>query len=179
MSTIYPKQTRHLLYDEAMRRNALGHFIMRDEGRMVDKEGYHVPFKGPSGARLIGYGHRIQPGESFDRLSEDEARALMHADIRKARQDAADIHGDAWTKMSDRDKDIATDFTFNLGRRGYREEWPRLQESLEAGYSPAIKEESERSYTRGGRKYPMTRRNRALREHFFEKGIYPRSPGEE
>jgi lysozyme len=68
-----------------------------------------------AGYPTIGYGHRLQPGESFPNgLTEAEASTLLLADIREAEQAVRRL---ARVSLAQGQFDALVDFCFNLGQR--------------------------------------------------------------
>lgn len=63
--------------------------LMRHEGSVRDAGGLHVPYRCPAGKLTAGYGHNLDdcpaPGlGEGSRLTEDQARRLLEADILEA-----------------------------------------------------------------------------------------------
>ena len=66
-----------------------------------------------AGFPTIGYGHRLQPGESFPNgVTELEAQAILTADVSDAQQAVSRLVKVALTQGQ---FDALVDFTFNLG----------------------------------------------------------------
>jgi lysozyme len=83
-------------------------------------EGFSAtPYKDGAGLLTIGYGHKIQPGELFDTISNETAEALLRDDV----QEAADaVNRLVTADLNQNQFDALVSFTFNLGAG-------RLQES--------------------------------------------------
>jgi GH24 family phage-related lysozyme (muramidase) len=176
VSTIFSEEGGSPLYDRAMREKSFSSYVREAEGRRVDKKGRHIPFTGPAGYKLIGYGHRIMEGEKFTNLTEEGARELLRKDMGKAKLGAMRTHGTKWTLMSERDQNIATDMAFTLGNFGYDSTYPKLQKALETRDEEGIQREAIRGHYPKGDKskglQPMNRRDRLFKRHFFDNGPY-------
>src|SRR4051794_16225091 len=76
-------------------------------------EGFSAaPYKDGAGLMTIGYGHKIQPGELFDRISDDTADALLRDDLQEA-EDA--VNRLVTVALNQNQFDAMVSFTFNLG----------------------------------------------------------------
>lgn len=71
-----------------------------------------VPYPDSGGRMTIGYGHLIRPGESFIRISREEAESLLKEDIREA-----EIAVNSYVKvpLSENQKTALVSFVFNIG----------------------------------------------------------------
>ena len=98
-------------------------FIVKHEGRKVDKRGYHYvyddltgkPINGttkPKGKSTIGYGHLILPGEKFGKISEEEAKKLFSIDLAKTEKV---IRRFIHVPLSQSQFDALMSFVFNVG----------------------------------------------------------------
>jgi len=83
---------------------------------LKQSEGYrsHV-YRDVAGVPTIGYGHRLQPGESFPGgITEAQAAAILAADIREAEQAVGRL---VRVPLVQGQFDALVDFCFNLGQR--------------------------------------------------------------
>jgi len=76
------------------------------------------PYADAAGLATIGYGHLVKPGETFTRLSGEEAEALLVADLAIAEQAVTGLATDCRPS----EFDALVSFAFNFGAR-------RLEES--------------------------------------------------
>lgn len=71
-----------------------------------------VPYRCPAGVMTIGYGHAIRPGETFTRITEDQAEILLAADVIKAEQ-AIDKY--VKVPLTQGQYDALVSFIYNVG----------------------------------------------------------------
>ena len=79
-----------------------------------------VPYTCPAGKKTIGYGHVIQKGESFSRITEWQALLLLASDVSKALFNLQSIAPELFEE-DDPNKILAVlSFIFNLGEGNFR-----------------------------------------------------------
>lgn len=93
--------------------------LMRHEGSHKDKRGRHVAYRCPAGALTIGYGHNLDanpiPGlGEGDIMDEDEARALLSADVERFGKDL-DKKLPWWRELDEPRQAVLLDMAFNMG----------------------------------------------------------------
>lgn len=71
-----------------------------------------VPYKCPAGKMTIGYGHVIQPGESFQHITEQEATELLLRDLVKYETAVSLL---VKVPLTPGQFDALVSFTYNLG----------------------------------------------------------------
>lgn len=67
-----------------------------------------------AGKPTIGYGHLIKPGETFDRITEDEADSLLLSDVQNTVKCVTNL---VRTAVSQNEFDALVCFAYNLGCR--------------------------------------------------------------
>ena len=67
-----------------------------------------------AGKPTIGYGHLIKPGETFDRITEDQADSLLLADVQTTVKCVTNL---VRTAVSQNEFDALVCFAYNLGCR--------------------------------------------------------------
>ena len=93
--------------------------LIRHEGTRRDAEGRHIPYRCSAGALTIGYGHNLDanpiPGMgASSRLTEEEARRLLAADMRKKEEQVRNSLPFAETLVPARYA-VLVNMCFNLG----------------------------------------------------------------
>ena len=77
-------------------------------------EGFSAtPYKDGAGLNTIGFGHRIQPGELFDSITEETAEALLRDDLQEAEKAVNEL---VRIELTQNEFDALTSWVFNLGR---------------------------------------------------------------
>lgn len=69
----------------------------------------------PAGHTTIGYGHRLLPGENFQRITREDAERLLDRDIQIAKKDAMVIFPE-FPEFSQNRQEVLIELLFNLGR---------------------------------------------------------------
>lgn len=77
-----------------------------------------TPYNDPPGSNLysIGYGHQIQPGESFTDITEEEGRALLDRDMAAARAAVAES---ITVPLSSDQQAALVSFVYNIGASAF------------------------------------------------------------
>lgn len=70
------------------------------------------------GHRTIGYGHRLDPGESIDHLTQREAETLLVFDARQAAKNAREVYSPHYDYLPPSAQDALTLMAFQLGKKG-------------------------------------------------------------
>lgn len=76
-----------------------------------------VPYKDQAGLWTIGYGHKIEAGESFTSLTEAQASTLLAKDVGKA-EDA--VNASVHVGLTQHQFDALVSFVFNVGTGAFR-----------------------------------------------------------
>lgn len=107
-----------------------------------------VPYKDQAGIWTIGYGHKIEAGEEFSSLTEQEASSLLAKDVGRA-EDA--VNSLVRVGLSQYQFDALVSFVFNVGTGAFRRS--TLLRKLNAG-DPTVAQEFTRwvYVTKGGQK---------------------------
>lgn len=87
--------------------------IVRHEGRNVDSNGRHMPYKDSVGLLTVGYGRNIEQRG----ISEDEAQYLLANDIADHRNELL-VHAPWVQGLDDVRQAVLVDMAFNLGVPG-------------------------------------------------------------
>lgn len=75
------------------------------------------PYRCPAGYWTIGYGHKINPGETFKHpISEDEAITILHQDLLPARKS---IEQSVKVKLTDNQFAALASFVYNVGQGNF------------------------------------------------------------
>lgn len=107
-----------------------------------------VPYRDQAGIWTIGYGHKIESGESFTSLTEQQASALLARDVATA-EDA--VNASVRVGLSQHQFDALVSFVFNVGTGAFRRS--TLLKKINAGDSTAAAEFTRWVYvTKGGKK---------------------------
>jgi lysozyme len=113
-------------------------------------------YQDPAGYWTIGYGHLIQPGQSFTCITEQEATRLLLSDLGVAEQCvSSSVH----VYLNDNQFSALVDFTFNLGCGAFQ--GSTLLKDINAGNFGAVCGQLKLWVYGGGRVLPglVTRRN--------------------
>jgi lysozyme len=99
-------------------------------------EGFSATPYADGKGRSIGYGHQIQPGENLERVTRDEAEAILCEDVK--RFDAA-VARLVTVKLTDGQRKALILFVFNIGEGAFKES--TMRKMLNAGkYADAAKQ---------------------------------------
>jgi lysozyme len=71
------------------------------------------PYPDVAGFLTIGYGHKINPGELFAEITEDQGEALLRTDLRSTEVAVNELVS---VSLTQNQFDALVSFTFNLGR---------------------------------------------------------------
>lgn len=84
--------------------------IKREEGLRL------TPYPDEGGAMTIGYGHKILPGESFTKITPEEAEAILRRDLALAERA---VKKGVTVSISQAQYDALVSFAFNVGVNGF------------------------------------------------------------
>lgn len=115
-----------------------------------------------AGLPTIGYGHLIRTGEEFTAITEAEAEALLHKDVRKA---VSAVQRLIVTPLTQNQFDALVSFTFNLG--GGALQRSTLRRKVNRGDVQGAAREFPRWVYAGGRKLRGLQRRRAEEASLF------------
>jgi lysozyme len=133
-----------------------------------------TPYRCPAGHRTIGWGHRVQRGETFPTpLTAEQAEGLLVADL----QVAAEIVNDTVrVRLTQSMVDALVSLVFNIGAARF--ETSTLRAQLNAGAYRAAADQFLRwdkaTNPKTGKKEPLaglTRRRQAERARFLKEGL--------
>lgn len=119
----------------------------------------------PAGYPTIGYGHVVQPGESFGELTQDEGDALLVRDLPRYERAVCRL---IEVPLSDPCFDALVSFTFNLGEGALAAS--TLRRLANAGRLDDAAAQFDRWVFAGGRKLPGLVRRRAAERAMWEWG---------
>ena len=119
-------------------------FLKKWEGRVVDKDGFHVVYVCAAGKRTIGYGETDPAIVNRERLTEKQAIALLKIRIRQVKshilnsKNKIHVKMEIWNKMTENQKTALISLIYNMGKL---EKCPKLVEKLNSGdFSGAVLE---------------------------------------
>lgn len=122
-------------------------------------------YKDAVGIPTIGYGHVVRKGETFTRLTEAEAEALLRQDVGIAERAALRLTTRA---LTDGQFDALVSFVFNLGSGAYQRS--TLRRKVNGGYDAEVPEEFLRWVWAGGRKLRGLIRRRTAEAELYHYG---------
>ena len=121
----------------------------------------------PAGYPTVGYGHVVQPGETFDApLTPEEGDALLARDLPRYELAVCRLIEVA---LSDPCFDALVSFTFNLGEGALQAS--TLRRLVNAGRSAEAGPQFDRWVFAGARKLPGLVRRRAAERALWERGL--------
>lgn len=133
-------------------------YIKRCEGT-VKKNGVHVPYRCPSGALTIGWGHNLDANGITDVVAEH----LLTEDLSKALHEAMEIVA-AFPTLTRARQTVVVSMIYQLGAAGFRK-FVRTIASIERGdYNLAARYMLESKWARDQKAWAKGKRTRAERE---------------
>jgi GH24 family phage-related lysozyme (muramidase) len=149
---------------------------MRDvEGAVRDpKTGNYKSYPSMEGGlNTVGIGHKLQKGETFGDMTEEEAEALFRVDLNKhaakARKTFNGKYGDAaFESLPIKHQQALIDLQFGVA--GGVAKYPKFMKAVATGDREGMLREYTRSYGPAGRKVLDERRNRKFYEEFLAEG---------
>lgn len=130
--------------------------IKRHEGLRL------YPYKDEAGHWTIGYGHKLLPGEWYDKINEQQAEDLLRQDLAIAESAVNDL---VKVPLSQNQYDALVSFVYNVGVNAFRES--TLLRKLNAGdYTGAAAEFPRWKYA-GGKVSSILVRRRAREQDLF------------
>jgi GH24 family phage-related lysozyme (muramidase) len=142
------------------------------EKHIDKKTGRWMPYPDDADKWTIGRGHLINGGRSekgFENgLTQAQVDKLFIEDIAKHTRAAQRIFRDKWDSMSQKQRELAVDFTFNLGENA-RSSYPKMWGAVFRGDMATAASESGRNVEIGGKYYPAKKRNQGTLDYFFGK----------
>ncbi len=128
---------------------------------------YSKPYRCPAGKLTVGFGHVIQPGESFiNGISLPEAYRILTQDLKAAEKAVSDL---VKTKLTQEQFDALVDFVFNLGVGAFANS-TLLKLLNKSDYVGAAGQFQRWSYV-GKKKLPGLETRRRFEEILFRSGI--------
>ena len=121
--------------------------------------------KSPEGGRgTIGYGHKLVGNEDYgEGLTDRQVDELLVGDLKKADDIVRKELGADYGKLDRRGLQMLNELVFNMGTT---KKFPKFVRGLVAGDEGIMGKEYKRSYKRGAKRIPLTRRNRKFAEFF-------------
>jgi lysozyme len=108
-------------------------------------EGFRAQaYRDIKGNLTIGYGHLVQPGESFATLTREEGLSLLHADIAFAERAVQAL---VLVPLKQEQYDALVSFVFNVGWKQFSDS--TLLRKLNAGHCCAVPDEMRRWTNKG------------------------------
>lgn len=140
------------------------------------------------GLDTIGFGHKLTPkenktnvvyGYNLSEINESTppekvleiANDILQKDLAKAEQILIKTHGDKFTKLDRRRKQMLIDFQFNVKNFKNKDVFPKFKAAIFAGDEKTMKKEYKRAFKSGG-KWKSLGRNKDFKEMFLEKKIW-------
>lgn len=117
-----------------------------------------------AGYPTIGYGHVLQPGDSQDPITQDQADALLREDVHKFERAVAKLTPRA---LNQGQFDALVSFTFNLGAAAYQRS--TLRQMVIAGHDDMVPYQFLRWVRAGGMVRAGLVRRRAAEAHLYGK----------
>lgn len=128
------RENRYPLFDYGLRINRAGLELIKHF------EGFHpTPYRDPVGYWTVGYGHLIKKSESFGRLTEAEAEALLIEDLREVE---AMINHYVKVPLNDNQYASLVSLVFNIGAGNFAKS--TLLRKLNEGDYAAVPREMKR-----------------------------------
>ncbi len=133
-------------------------------------EGYSpVVYKDSGGHKTIGYGHKLQRGERFDKpLTKAQAEALLRKDVATAERAVGRL---IRARLSQPQFDALVSFTFNLGSGNLARS--TLRRKLNKGDYAAVPKELRKWVKSKGKTLPGLVRRRNAEGALFMSGTVP------
>ena len=132
----------------SLRTSVVGARTLSERGlrHLVECEGFSARPYADAGRCSVGYGHRVHDGPCSEaahlhaaRLGEEEARALLLADVARCEQAVNEL---VHVPLDQGQFDALVSFVFNVGRRAFRES--RLLQAVNAGEFARVPDELRR-----------------------------------
>jgi len=120
----------------------------------------------PAGYPTIGYGHVVQPGETFAALTPDEGDALLARDLPRYETAVCRL---IEVPLADPGFDALVSFTFNLGEGALAAS--TLRRLVNTGRLEEASAQFDRWVFAGARKLPGLVRRRAAERAMWERGL--------
>lgn len=124
-----------------------------------------APYKDAAGLWTIGYGHKLESGEWWDKVSQADADALLARDVTDA-EDA--VNSLVSVPITQEQFDALVSFTYNVGAGALKKS--TLLAKLNAG-DPAAAAEFGRWVHAGGKVLPGLQTRRAEEARLFTEGL--------
>lgn len=105
-------------------RDKLHSDLMRDEGLML------TPYRDSLGYMTVGVGHLIKKGESFTKITRDQAMEILDRDIEIAERNLTTIYP-KWVELDEVRQRCMLNLSFNLG--GKLAQFKKFLHSLSLG----------------------------------------------
>ena len=164
-------------------------YIQKVENRKL-MEGDVEEFRHPSpegGLDTIGFGHKLTKeenktgtvyGYNLSEINESTppekvleiANDILQKDLAKHEQILIKTHGEKFTKLDRRRKQMLIDFQFNVRDFKHQDVFPNFKAALFAGDEKTMKKEYKRFF-KSGDKWKSLGRNKDFKEAFIEKKI--------
>lgn len=121
-----------------------------------------VPYRCAAGVLTVGFGHRIQPGERFARITEEQAERLLRQDLGLAE---AAVLMYVRVPLTDDQYNALVSLTFNIGHAALADS--TLLRELNKGNYDAIPAEMQRWVFASGKKNKGLMRRRTAEAELF------------
>ncbi len=123
---------------------------------------YPVPYRCPAGLWTVGYGHVLAPYESYVRITQAQAEALLRKDVRHA---ALSVLALVRVPLTQGQFDALVSFAFNLGSGAF--ERSTLRRAVNRQAHDEVPEQLLRWVYAAGRKMPGLQRRRAAEARLY------------
>lgn len=126
-----------------------------------------VPYEDEAGILTVGYGHKILPGESFNRITARQAQLILQSDIAKAEESVQEL---VKVPLTNNQFSALVSFVFNVGSGAFSKS-TMLSKLNDGNYLSAAEEFARWNKTHKGGELVvsniLTKRRAIEKDHFL------------